>query len=720
VTPAAIGGAAARRPFAVRRTGFVETLIFRLFVGGLAWVPFWHGSNEPIAWGINAVLFPGLALLYEAGLMMRGKPHPVGLRHIRLPAALFLLLVLWIGLQGVAGLFPQAANPVWEMAGEASGARLAESISVNRDLTAAALVRLITGAGVFWLALQLCRDVSRALALVKAIALIGAAYAAYGLIAAKTGWLRLPDMPRGGTVSSTFINPDSYAAFAGIGLIATTGMFFRLCRRHGADAFATLRQQLAALVETIGHDGAPVLAGGFTVLAALLLTGSRGAIAATGLAIIVFVLLARRGGAGRESQSWPVSILGLALVAGTGLLFGTSLADKIAGTGVFDPNRLAVYRLTLQSIIDRPWLGWGYGTFVDVFPMYRDSSIAGSGTWSQAHNTYLETVQGLGIVFGSISIALVALLVFRCLRGALARRKNATAPLVAVGAASLVGAHALVDFSVQIQAVALTVAALLGAGLAQAEPSRVSLDDGPLDYRPACPIRDGSAGPAPRRAGRRARLTALAVATLCGYAALQGGDLALSAARVQAADDARLERGPGAMLAMGSETARRWLGLPGLNRSALDLPLAQIATLDPETGEQQAKKLTPLVAARPLSSQAWLSLAAFRLVAREPLASVLAALRLSWLTGPNEGSVRWQRGVLGLALWDTLPGDARDRTTRDLAGALRGSLAADRQATAVMPIIDGKSAEARAQIRALLAKQGVPPADLARLGLPAE
>ena len=140
-------------------------------------------------------------------------------------------------MQAAAGLLPQAANPVWEIAGEAADARLAGSISVNRDLTAAALVRLITGAGVFWLALQLCRDTGRARGLVAASALIGAAYAAYGLIAAKTGWAILPELPRGGTANSaTFINPDSYAGFAGVGLIATTGIFFRLCRRHGAFA----------------------------------------------------------------------------------------------------------------------------------------------------------------------------------------------------------------------------------------------------------------------------------------------------------------------------------------------------------------------------------------------------------------------------------------------------------------------------------------------------
>lgn len=680
---------------AARRSGVIETSTFWLFVAGLAWVPVWHGGNEPIVWGIDSVLFPGLAVFYDASLIARGKPHPIGLRHVRLPAALFGLLVLWIGLQGAAGLFPQAAAPIWRMAGEAAGIRLADGISVNRDLTGAALIRLMTGASVFWLALQLCRNGGRARFLVASIALTGAGYAAYGLIAAKTGWLRTADVPQGGAVSATFINPDSYAAFAGIGFVATTGIFFQLCRRRDVGAFSTPRQQLAALVETIGRDGAPFLAGGFTILSALLLTRSRGGIAATGIAVMTLVLLARYNRAGREPEAWPVLILGLAMVAGTGLLFGASLGDKIAEAGFVDPNRLAVYRLTLRSIADRPWLGWGYGTFVDVFPMYRDGSVAGSGTWSQAHNTYLEAMQGLGIVFGSIFVALVALLVCRCFRGVLTRRENATVPLVAVAAATLVGAHALVDFSLQIQAVTLTVAALLGAGLAQSEHSCVSLDD-------SAAVHDGGRS-ASGHAGWRTRLTALVVAASCGAAAFAGGDLALSAAH-----------------APGGDRARRWLGIPGLGHSALDLPLAQVAAIDPGTGARQVREVTALIAARPLSTPAWLSLAVFRLVARENPARVLAALHLSWLTGPNEGSVRWQRGIFGLALWDFLPEDAREWTARDLAGALRDSLVADRQAAAARPVFGGKSAEARMQIRALLEKHGARPADLARIGLSAE
>jgi O-antigen ligase len=567
--PATAGAAAeAPKPTAARRSGLFEHAIFWIFVAGLAWIPFWHGSNEAIAWGVNAVLFPGLAVLYEAGRVLRGRPHPVGIWHVLLPAALFLTLVSWIGLQGAAGLSPAAAGSVWEMAGEAVGVKLAGSISINRDLTEAALLRLITAASVFWLALLLCRNAGRAWTLVAAIAAIGAAYAAYGLIAAKTGWLRMPEMPQGGAVSATFINPNAFAAFAGIGLLATIGIFLRLCRRYGVGVSGIPRRQMAALVEMIGRDGAPVLVGGFTILAALLLTASRGGVAATAIAVITIVALAgfgRRRRVGREPEALPALLLGLAFIGGTGLLFGTALVDKISGAGFLDANRLAVYRLTLQSILDQPWVGWGYGTFVDVFPMYRDGSVAGSGTWSQAHNTCLEAVQGLGIVFGSVFVTLVALLVCRCLGGAVSRRENAIVPLVAAGAVILVAAHGLIDFSLQIQAVTLTVAALLGAGVAQAKSSRLSLGDGS-----AAPLRTVDAPPILMHAGWQPRLTALLVVALCAYAGLRGYDLASAAAR------AITERRPASLgdatPGTAGRTPHRWLGIPGLSRSAFDLP----------------------------------------------------------------------------------------------------------------------------------------------------
>ena len=141
-----------------------------------------------------------------------------------------------------------------------------------------------------------------------------------------------------------------------------------------------------------------------------------------------------------------------------------------------DINRLSVYLITLRSAFDAPFLGQGYGTFVDVFPMYRDRSISVDGIWGQAHNTYLELFQGLGLVFGLMLVLSVLLLVICCLKGAIIRRDN-TVALVATAVAALVGIHAVVDFGLQIQAVALTFAAILGAGVAQSLSSRLDLQD---------------------------------------------------------------------------------------------------------------------------------------------------------------------------------------------------------------------------------------------------
>ena len=149
----------------------------------------------------------------------------------------------------------------------------------------------------------------------------------------------------------------------------------------------------------------------------------------------------------------------------------------MAKKGLGDTSRMAVYLITLWSILDAPVLGHGYGTFIDVFPIYRDHSIGSIGVWEQAHNTYLEIFQGLGLVFGSMLLGSILLLVLSCLRGALTRQENSMIPCVAASVAVAVGFQAMVDFALQIQAVALAFMAVLGAGVAQSASSRRTLED---------------------------------------------------------------------------------------------------------------------------------------------------------------------------------------------------------------------------------------------------
>ncbi|HZT88964.1 MAG TPA: O-antigen ligase family protein [Stellaceae bacterium] len=430
-------------------------------MAALVWAPLWYGGNDRLAFGVDAIVFPALAAAHEILQVGHERATPRAFQGVAIPAALFFAVVLWILFQMSHGAPAPFVNPIWGITEEALGRGIVGSISVDPELTARALVRLLTDASVFWLALRLGRE--RSAALVAGVAAIGCAYAAYGLVAAA-----FPEFPRlphtafdRGYVASTFVNRNDYAAYAGVGLIAMVALLSGHCRVHIAGV-APMRARLGAAIEASVGRGAALVGGCWLMLAALLLTGSRGGIIASGAGLMVFALMRRRRSA-RSSLPWAI---GLIVIAVAVWVFGGVVGGKLAEGGVSDANRLAVYDLTLQSIRDRPLLGWGYGTFRDVFPMYRDRSISVLGTWSEAHNTYLEVLQGLGLVFGPLLILCVALPAFRCVQRA-RRRRDELAPAVAAGAAALIGTHSMIDFSVQIPAVAITFMTLLGAGAAE-------------------------------------------------------------------------------------------------------------------------------------------------------------------------------------------------------------------------------------------------------------
>jgi hypothetical protein len=453
-----------------------EVLFFGLLLG-LAWAPFWLGSNRSFAWGVNAVIFGGLAMLYELRVCFTRSRHPVAIRRIWFEVLAFLIVCGW-ALAQIGSWTPIAYHhPIWLMAEETLGQSVAGSISINRDKTVMALARFVTCGAVFWLALQLCRSSVRARRLVEALAIVGAIYAAYGVIAyfvAPNNILWFEKLAYRDSVTSTFVNRNSYATYAGIGLVSALALTLSYyIRQDSAESLA--RKMTQVIAATIGRGGAWI-ACVFVIGIALILTGSRGGVLATIAGIIALSLMA--GVRGRKN----------ALVAGSGLLmailvigaaffnFGDFLADRLTTQGLASDDRLAVYVLAWRSIGDAPFLGFGDGAFQEVLPMYRDASIGPFGVWDKAHNSYLELLQGVGVPVAGLFLSGVALLAGRCVVAALTRQHSATAPLAASAATVIISLHAFVDFSMQIQAVALSWAALLGAGVAQSWSAKRSTD----------------------------------------------------------------------------------------------------------------------------------------------------------------------------------------------------------------------------------------------------
>ena len=295
------------------------------------------------------------------------------------------------------------------------------------------------------------------------------------------GYLR--NLNRSTFVTSTFVNQNHYSTFAGIGLIAGVAGLLRLYRRELGRSGRLWRLKIATLINTTGSKAALPLAFAAVIMTSLLLTGSRGGIIATALGLFaLFVLNVRKGAGGfapkRGIGPFVCSARGSHCICG----FQRRVCRTDLGSnGLHDAGRPVVWILTIRSILSAPLLGYGYGTFSAVFPMFRDDSIGVFGIWDKAHNTYLEIFQGLGLLFGAMLIACVAVLVWECVKGARTRRRDATIPAIAASVSLLVGAHALVDFSLQLQAVTLTYMAVLGAGVAQAsDSSPVGIADVPV------------------------------------------------------------------------------------------------------------------------------------------------------------------------------------------------------------------------------------------------
>jgi hypothetical protein len=100
-------------------------------------------------------------------------------------------------------------------------------ISLDPAGTASAVMRLLTYGGVFWLAYQLGQDLSSRRRLIQVITIAELLYAIYGLILYLSGIemvLWVDKRAYIGDITSTFYNRNSYATYAGLGLLCAIGL----------------------------------------------------------------------------------------------------------------------------------------------------------------------------------------------------------------------------------------------------------------------------------------------------------------------------------------------------------------------------------------------------------------------------------------------------------------------------------------------------------------
>jgi hypothetical protein len=112
--------------------------------------------------------------------------------------------------------------------------------------------------------------------------------------------------------------------------------------------------------------------------------------------------------------------------------------------------------------------------------------------------------------------------------------------------------------------------------------------------------------------------------------------------------------------------------------------------------------LDKLAAGSPTSTATWQALAEIRKARGESMESVLAAFRMSALTGSHEGYFMMQRAIFGLEHWNELPEEDRETVVRDILSS-SGYIAEPRY----RKILAAKSEPERDNIRAALLASGL-------------
>jgi O-antigen ligase len=440
-----------------------EAVLFWLLLAVVLLAPLPLGSNRPLPASALAAVIGALLCAWAVG-WLAAHPRPiVPIRRFWPALVLFGLAAAWAAAQAVPFTPPRLHHPYWREAHAVLDIPAAGAISVNPPATWNRLMGLLAYGGIFWLALQLGRTDARAHQVLLALAGGGLLYAAYGLLEAFNGDT--------GVVTSTFVNRNSYATYAGITLFCGLGLVLHELTRR-APAGASLRR---IALDALSRLDGPLAIGVMTILVAgtaLLLTQSRGAFVALCAALVAFVWSLRRM-ALVTSRAFlkAIGVFSIGLFFGIVWLAGESTLGRFQDADVHALNRLAYYRTTWTAIQDRPLLGTGYGTYADAFKAYNHPD---TGTYflDKAHNTYLQLIMELGWPAAAALFSSLGLLVLRCLQGLFRHDRSGAYPAVLAACSVLVAIHSLVDFSLEMPANAATYALLLGVGCAQSVRGR--------------------------------------------------------------------------------------------------------------------------------------------------------------------------------------------------------------------------------------------------------
>lgn len=425
-----------------------------------------------------AVLAACIPLCIACGIAVIAPVQSTGTSQTR--SAAFL-----VGLVVVSYIFFQA----WDYSGAPILGQLLSSlpfraapgaISVAPEMTRSAAFTAALPFMFYFASISLFSGKGYSIKLLNLLSLTGGLFAVFGMLqlllfpttmifSEKTSYLAY--------LTGTFVNRNTAGTFLGLASLAAlaSALAARKEQNYGRSIVVesgevnpgTLRRWAISL-----HSAAFLLS-----LYGLFLTQSRGALLSAILAYIVVLPLLFSGQSARSSaltskrESIVSSSYKRPLLAVAGVLVVVAIIAVFGGQALYrlerqalDIGRLCIYSATTHAFLDNWMVGTGFGTFEVVFPQYRTEACGFiNSTFVRAHNSYLEALAGLGVIFIPLFVAVTGLILRNLHLGFKNRSRSRFIPVIGLGAVIMVYSHAVVDFSLQIPALAAYFSMLLAS-----------------------------------------------------------------------------------------------------------------------------------------------------------------------------------------------------------------------------------------------------------------
>lgn len=353
---------------------------------------------------------------------------------------------------------PNGAHPVWAYVGN-------PAITVDRSALLIGLLKLAALGVIFLFGYAMGGRDDRARFFFRCFVGIVSVYGIWALISRGA-----PDMLlsfskgfQGNRLSASFQSANTAGALFGITFIYAIALCFEKARSIN-DLRKSPLYELALYLIAICLVGT-----------CLVLTLSRGAVGATIIAACCFLVWEA------FARSWRATsrnaLINTIVAAGGFAVLcwsASSLFDRYIGS---DQNSVMSRQVILaahwQAFLDAPWFGYGIGTFSEINKLIQ-TAVTFPSLWQirAAHNVYLQWLEGTGVIGSLPMFACLGWVLYAMAYGATKRRRMTTWLRAGFTASLILLIQGWADFSLEVPAVAMTWAALLGCGYAVSRGKR--------------------------------------------------------------------------------------------------------------------------------------------------------------------------------------------------------------------------------------------------------